>query len=443
MPARSLGARAALVALVALAGGVAIASAAPPRSASFSAPARLGFPAGDDWEPAVAADRSGHVYALYSHYGPDPACPTCASPHSELQVSADQGRTWTTPRPLAPSTERQDDPQIVVDPADGSTVWAAYMQADRASMYVARSADLGATWTPMLVEPLQRGTDKDWLAVRGPDVYLVYHTQQKIFASVSHDGGASWSLDRPIDNTNSAYGVSLPSGGAIDGHGRVYFAWNGMNRPGQAKGTVNLYVTRSSDGGATWTTSRVDTSEAPKSCGCPGWDFWGPQMALATDAFDRVYVVWNANRVAGDPSRVYAARSTDQGTTWQSLGDVSGAPRGSNNVFPAMAATGDGDVRIAWMDDRNGLDAGGNDPSARWNTWYRQSADAGATWSAETKLSAYVAGYTYKFSTPQDGYLQPYGDYFELDVDVRGRTVALWGEGNSYAGPGNLWFAGQ
>ena len=35
---------------------------------------------------------------------------------------------------------------------------------------------------------------RDILAARGGHVYLVYHTQQKIFASVSHDGGKTWSV---------------------------------------------------------------------------------------------------------------------------------------------------------------------------------------------------------------------------------------------------------
>jgi hypothetical protein len=55
-------------------------------------------------------------------------------------------------------------------------------------------------------------------------------------------------------------------------------------------------------------------------------------------------------------------------------------------------------------------------------------------------LSAFVSGYSYKFDTPADGYLQPYGDYFELESTRRvGR--ALWGEGTSYFGPGNVWYA--
>ncbi|HYY02547.1 MAG TPA: sialidase family protein [Gaiellaceae bacterium] len=214
---------------------VAVPAAAGP-SPSFTAPVRLGFQLGDDWEPAIAADRSGHVYAVWSHYinfggvpsgEPDPSCPTCASPHTMLQVSSDGGTTWSAPRALWPSTERQDDPQIVVDAADGRTLYAAFMQNNKSSQYVARSDDFGETWHAMLVEPLQRGTDKDILAARAGNVYLVYHTQQKIFASVSHDGGRTWSTHNLVGTTNSDLGVSLPSGGAIDSKGNAYFAWNG------------------------------------------------------------------------------------------------------------------------------------------------------------------------------------------------------------------------
>ena len=34
----------------------------------FTPQTRLGFPAGDDWEPAMAVDHYGHVYVLYKHY---------------------------------------------------------------------------------------------------------------------------------------------------------------------------------------------------------------------------------------------------------------------------------------------------------------------------------------------------------------------------------------
>ena len=47
-------------------------------SPRFTTQARMGFAAGDDWEPAVAADRYGHVYLLYKHYDV-PGQATCSS----------------------------------------------------------------------------------------------------------------------------------------------------------------------------------------------------------------------------------------------------------------------------------------------------------------------------------------------------------------------------
>jgi hypothetical protein len=429
-------------------GNAPLALAAPPPA--FTPAVRLGFPLGDDWEPAVAADRFGHVYAVWSHYQgfggassgePDPTCPTCASPHTVLQVSSDYGVSWSAPRALAPGPERQDDPQIVVDPVDGMTVYAAFMQNDKSSEYVAKSTNFGATWRTVLVEPLRRGTDKDILAVRGQDIYLVYHTQQKTYASISHDGGDSWTTVDMLGST-AHFGVSLASGGAVDSNGVAYFGLNGVRRPGQAKGVINLYVVRSSDGGATWEPTIVDVSEAPPPCGCGGWDYWGGQIALAVDGANTVYALWNANRERYGPQRMFFARSTD-GEHWTDPLDVSMAAPGVNHAFPAIVAGAAGDVRVAWTDDRNGLDPGGEDPNARWNVYYRSSTDGGAGWTDEAKLSSFVPGFTYKLETPQDGFLQPYGDYFELDIDALGRTVALWGEGNSYVGPGNVWFARQ
>jgi hypothetical protein len=162
---------------------------------------------------------------------------------------------------------------------------------------------------------------------------------------------------------------------------------------------------------------------------------------VAVDGQDRVYALYNASEVDFGVSRMYLRRSINGAATWSTRQDVSLAPTGANNLFPAIVAQGNGDVRIAWQDDRNGFDPGGDDPDARWNTYYRSSTNRGVNWSAEAQLSQFVDGYGYKFATPNDGYAEPYGDYFELDIDGAGVTHALWGEGPSYAGPGNVWYA--
>ena len=97
------------------------------------------------------------------------------------------------------------------------------------------------------------------------------------------------------------------------------------------------------------------------------------------------------------------------------------------HAFPAMVAGAAGDVRIGWMDSRN---------SPLWNTYYRSSTNGGATWSAESKLSTYVAGYSY---IQPAGFRFPFGDYFEMGIDNEGRTQAVWGEGYNFKSPGSIW----
>jgi hypothetical protein len=113
--------------------------------------------------------------------------------------------------------------------------------------------------------------------------------------------------------------------------------------------------------------------------------------------------------------------------------DVSAAPAGSHHAFPAIAATGSGDVRIAWMDARAAN--GGMD---RWNVYYRSSTNGGSTWSGETDLSTYVGGFSYIFP---NGYRFPFGDYFEMDIDEQGTSHVVWGEGYSYSAPGSIWYS--
>jgi hypothetical protein len=48
-----------------------------------------------------------------------------------------------------------------------------------------------------------------------------------------------------------------------------------------------------------------------------------------------------------------------------------------------------------------------------------------------------VSGAEYK---TEDGYLDVYGDYGEIDVTNSGKTIAVWGEGFSWIGPGGSWF---
>ncbi len=148
---------------------------------------------------------------------------------------------------------------------------------------------------------------------------------------------------------------------------------------------------------------------------------------MTSDAAGTLYALWNAGAVNGGPERIYFASSTTAGATWSPKTGISLAPAGVEHAFPAIVAGSAGDVRIAWMDVRN---------SPLWNTYYRSSTNGGATWSAEKKLSSHVPGYSYILP---NGFAFPFGDYFEMDIDSRGQTQAVWGEGLNYKTPGAIW----
>lgn len=402
--------------------------AAPVPAGGFALQTRLGYTSGDQWEPAIAADRFGHVYMLYPQYGGVPECPTCPSPTMILQVSADRGASWAAPRQIAAPGSGQWDAQIAVDPVDGRTVYAAWLQNGKSDIAVAKSTDFGGTWSVVIADSTNAGTDKPILAVRGQDVYVGYNHTQKVWVSASHDGGASFTSVNV--NPNGKLGWSLAGGGTVTSSGNIYFSWAGYEQNGGAKGAVNLYVSASTDGGRTWTSKLLDVSGAPPDCSAYqcGWAYLGAQITMTSDASGKLYALWNAGAVDKGPERIYFARSADGGATWSAKLDVSAAPAGAAHAFPAITSPAAGDVRIAWMDARAG---------ALWNTYYRSSKDGGATWSAETDLSTYVAGYPY---IQPGGFGYPFGDYFEMDVDDQGTTHAIWGEGQNYDAPGSIWY---
>ena len=98
-----------------------------------------------------------------------------------------------------------------------------------------------------------------------------------------------------------------------------------------------------------------------------------------------------------------------------------------NSAFPAAVGYANDDIRVWFADERTG----------RWNTWSTRSTDLGATWTEPVRISDARSGTAYKNGK---GYLEVYGDYGEIDVTNDGKTIAAWGEGTSYYGPGGVWF---
>ncbi len=381
----------------------------------------------DDWEPAIAADPSApYVYTLSTRYTGPARCPSCPSPSIVLRVSADGGRTWGPDRFLCVCKaikHGQYDPQIVVD-ADG-TVFAAWLEGFQPGVSVSKSTDHGRTWTTPISMP-SAWSDKPWLAVSpsGQDVYVAYNgpSHGDSFVGVSHDGGASF-VTKKITDKNRYF---FAGGGWVSADGQhIAFAESDYDQRSAAQ--IHSDVVLSDDGGATWHVIRVATGDRQPDCTSDGcYDgFYGPTPTLTADANGNFMFVYSANDADRAPQHVFATTSSDGGLTWATPTALS--PPGADAIFPAAVSGGPGDFRVWWMDTRTG----------RWNVWYSRTTDGGATWSDAIRLSNARGGAVYKGSK---GFAEAYGDYGEIDVTDTGATIAIWGEGASYTGPGGVWF---
>jgi hypothetical protein len=419
-----------LVLLVLATAGAALAAS------GFTSQTRLGYRTGDQWEPAMAADGHGHVYVLYPQYGAVPDCPTCTAPTVALVMSNDNGLSWQTSRALLPFPTGQFDPQIVVDPVDRQTVYASWMQNNKRDIIVARSLDFGRNWSFSWADRGQEEADRPVLTVRGTDVYVGFNHEEKFFVAASHDAGQTFATVQV--NVNAGPGSSLAGGATVDPAGNVYFGWTAYAHLEVPTRPVSVYVSRSADGGRTWSTSLLDVSSAPPDCDAQSCEtgYLGPQIALASDAAGALYALWNAGATNGGAERIYFSSSTTAGTNWSERANVSNATLGVEHSFPALVAGVAGDVRIAWMDAR-AREAGRLDRPL-WNTYYRSSTNGGATWNTETQLSGLVRGYDYILP---GGFRFPFGDYLSLAIDGQGTTHVVWGEGRNYKSPGSIWYA--
>jgi len=174
----------------------------------------------------------------------------------------------------------------------------------------------------------------------------------------------------------------------------------------------------------------VQPGIACTAAGCPP-DFYLGHHALTVDAMGRIVFLYDGAATNGGLQTIAAKTSTNGGATWSAAVQLSAT--GSQATDPAVEATGSGDVR-AWYAQTTG----GNVDA--WNVYYRTSTNGGTTWSTPVVISDATSGAAYKSAA---GFLEVYGDYGEIAITSAGKTIAVWGEGTSYTGPGGVWFNRQ
>ena len=208
--------------------------------------------------------------------------------------------------------------------------------------------------------------------------------------ATSKDDGATWSAPVTIAS-DSAFGTrnfhSLHVGPLAD----LYVAWLESNR-----GKSKTFLTRSTDGGATWTTPAL--ADTAQSCPCC-------RTTIATARDGTLYLAWRTV-LPGNVRDVVVAKSRDHGVTWTTPVRV----HADNWVFdgcphagPSMQVDSAGTVHIAWWTGLQG----------KAGVYYARSTDGATTFHAPIALGVG------EFSAPAHVQL----------AQSAGRVVAVWDDG--------------
>ncbi len=349
----------------------------------------------DSWDPG----------ATYSGYG----------------ISTDGGRTWAGGRFYGPWISDAipfGEPNVAVD-QHGIIYYSCLATGNQQgnSAYMVLTSTDGLAWNPPVPAVTTRYDeyyDQGRLAVdlhiSGPYAGRIYllarysniaRPDQGLRLRYSTDQGRTWSADADVADPPFPFSEGPALSVASDGTLYAAYETNPYDAP-------DLYLHRSTDGGATWTAGSLIGGAPIAKVGAI--DPEGIELLLlgASDrgfrvsntpaiAVDRaepgtVYAVWNDGRwdstfdYYGNTGRhgdIAFSRSTDGGATWSAPARVNDDPiaDGVDQFAPTIATGPDGRIGVTWYDRRA-------DPDHRlYALEFSESTDGGRTWSTNTAVS--------------------------------------------------------
>ena len=220
------------------------------------------------------------------------------------------------------------------------------------------------------------GADRQWVTSEGSHVYISYHDSGNstlIHVQRSDDDGYTWkSVGDPIVGqdriTGDATFNSIQGPVVADPVTHNVYDIYGAGEAGIQKGTTatynNIYVSRSTDMGKSWTASLV--YHAPLFS-----DLSNVFPALAVDPTNgNLYASWSNGHM------IYFSASSDQGTSWSAAVTVNVDPA-DTALFPWVAAY-NGTVDLVYYGSAAGSK---DDPDAVWNVYLAQTTDDGGSFT--------------------------------------------------------------
>ena len=335
---------AAVLLLAAVGGGLLLASTVPSAGSDATTSAALAWtpPLVVDFrhragEPNLRIDHEGRIYA-------GAPCGLLGCNQGWFWRSLDRGATWEFIHHVAPDRNVFDKREwrLSVAPGGGDSDIAVtpggriyYADLYSAEISVSRSDDAGVTWlrSHPAVSNVPIG-DRPWIAVHGEDRVFVGFNQVPYGPMVTRsvDGGLTWTTHPATPPHWIGKWWTVGNIVANPRDGTLVFPHTACDDAGRCAFEVWASVSR--DGGLTWTQHLVRAAEGDTS---------GVFPAIAQDRWGFLYVAWSEERAGGSRS-VYVASSGDLGLSWSEPALVSGD---LNAVMPWVVAGSRGRVGVA------------------------------------------------------------------------------------------------
>jgi len=285
--------------------------------------------------PYMTLDSSGNIYIVWVKSSTPPSGPRYSDVFFSL--SRDGGATFSAPKDLTNNlTSRHSitsPPQIAVDSAGNINLfWHSRNPGGDNHGYFSRSSDGGATFSVR--------KEIDFSNEGHPYFRIALDSIGNINAVVedgtfrmginllrSNDGGATFS-ETVISQSGSFSGVLNPQI-AIDSSDNINIVWEELASGGSFP--YNIFLRRSTDGGLTFS-PRQNVSNDPGGSRGAG----SPQIAV--DAGGNINVVWTDNTPGNN--EIFLSRSSDGGATFSTPQNLSNDPGDSNTSQIAVDSNG-------------------------------------------------------------------------------------------------------
>jgi hypothetical protein len=403
-------------------------------------------------EPEIKIDIFGNIYVTAIQGVPDGL---------DLWKSADKGANFTylgqpdgVQCPTPPTCVDEVGAGGADDSIDVNSGGQLYITSLWfGSLSFARSTNGGfAPWNQNQVASSVPSVDRQWIAAYGPStVYLTYrqlllvgaNETNVIFVQKSTDGGKTFGLPIAAYPTDSPVLAQWQGNLVVDQYnGNLYTVFRPQEENGHTR--AELWLLRSTDGGATWALSQVYQ-------GATGKDAANVWPVMAVDRAGNVHLAFSECDHDGSGVNSHCViklmSSNDGGATWLDPVQVNNGQETRYAVEPWMVAGGNGIVDLVWY----GADIDSSTQQAPWHVFFAQTRDALSSSPTFNQVQA-VSQVVHTRDICLDG-LSCTGDrhlaeYFTVTLDPEGNAnIAFTDDVNNTSsfdgGQGRTWYTRQ